>query len=100
MKRGSNLPANLPTLQTGLKQSQSREDVKTIEGKISQHENEIIRNQKVIISLTNDFRLLKDELCSQKKENEELNEMLRKMAENNQKLLASNKELRATIAKM
>lgn len=58
MKRLST--TNLPTLQANSKHSKSKESVRLIENKITQHENEITRNQKVIISLTNDFRLLKD----------------------------------------
>ena len=50
--------------------------------------------------MTNDFRLLKDELHAKMKENEEVKEMYTKILEDNQKCNKANKELRLTISKL
>ena len=97
MRRNS----NLPTLQhSSQKNTQSKGNMRVIEDKISLHETEITRNQKVILTLTNDFRLLKEELRAKEQQVEELSEMYQKSIEEIKYLHGLNKELKTSVHKL
>ena len=92
---------NQNTLLNAEKGSNSKNShIKEIEDKLSYHENEISRNQKTILTLTKQFKVLKDELLNEQELNKNNEKIHQRMVEETNRLVKRNKELKVMIGSL
>ena len=74
--------------------------VRNLEDKVSSHDQELVKNEKLIITLANEFKMLKEQLEFEQNYNEKYKSTMAKYEEENIRYLKALKEQKQTIHKL
>ena len=103
MRRNSTLPIIRDhNKKQGSAVSSQRETVtvRNLEDKVSSHDQELVKNEKLIITLANEFKMLKEQLEFEQNYNEKYKSTMAKYEEENIRYLKALKEQKQTIHKL
>lgn len=98
MRKNSSLPSIREKEGSSQGVAKKQETFRVIESKVNWHDQEIVKNEKVISALANEFKLLKEQLQFEQEYSDKYKDSLTNYQQENARYLKTIKEQKATIS--